>query len=231
MKKEKLFVQFFLSTMIMLLATTGASAQVTIGSGKVPESFSVLELISEQKRGFRLPQMNSAERDAMQATFENRATTEAMGLMIYNTDTSCAEIWTGTEWICTGDGDNTNPNSNAETFWLPSFSLPWSTVTNDPATEIETVDLFTDIYQPAFGATMHSAPTYFTSAGADFPVVVPGHEPNTTVATDFYYVITKYDPEIIEIQSLTETGVLTYKKLVPVPPYNAFIKILLVRKI
>ena len=222
--KKNFLLKLFLSAMIMSLVAAGVNAQVTIGSNKHPENFSVLELISNNERGLRLPQLTNTQRDAMQAKFGAYAATEALGLMIYNTDNSCTEVWTGTEWICTSS------NSLAEAIWLPSFNLPWATITNDSATEYETVDLFNDIYQPAFGGTLSSAPTYFTSEGADVAIVVSGHEPAANLATDFYYVITQYDPEIIEIQSLTKTGVLTYKKLVPVPPHNAFMKILLVRK-
>ena len=97
----------FLSRLLLsaaLLAPLGASAQVTAGSGKNPESFSVLELVSNQKRGLRLPQMTTAQRDAMQATFGALATSEAMGLQIFNTDTKCVETWNGTQWLakCAG---------------------------------------------------------------------------------------------------------------------------------
>ena len=94
-------ISFFRSLLFaaLLLAPTGASAQVTIGNGKVPESFSVLELISNQKQGLRLPHLTTAERDAVQATFGSLATTEAEGLQIFNTDTKCVETWNGSIWI------------------------------------------------------------------------------------------------------------------------------------
>ena len=84
---------------MMVLAPMGASAQVTIGNGKVPENFSVLELISNNKMGLRLPQLTTAERDAVQSGFGALATTEAEGLQIFNLDTRCVETWNGIKWI------------------------------------------------------------------------------------------------------------------------------------
>jgi len=232
MKKPDLIKQLLIATMICV--SINLSAQVTIGSGKIPESFSVLELISNQKQGLRLPQMNSAERTAMQATFGERATTEAVGLMIYNTDTSCTEVWSGTEWVCTGTG-GVSATAFKEAIWIPSFNMPWRTmVEGDDTTERETVNLF-EIYKEGFrglnvksdGTAEDGRQTLSTFSSEGAPVIVLGH--NNTAATDFYYVITSYDPDVIQIEELTACGMLTYKKLVPAPPFNSFIKILMVR--
>jgi len=77
------------------------SAQVTIGSGEPPQEFSVLELISNNTQGFRLPQMTTAQRDVMTATseFQNARTGAARGLQIFNTTTNCVETWNGTRWL------------------------------------------------------------------------------------------------------------------------------------
>jgi hypothetical protein len=71
------------------------NAQVTIGYDKSPESFSILELVSNSK-GLRLPQMTTAQRQALVFTGHE---TEAMGLQIFNTSTKCFETWNGTAWI------------------------------------------------------------------------------------------------------------------------------------
>ena len=96
---------------MMLLAPMGAGAQVTVGSGKTPENFSVLELISNNKMGLRLPQLTTAERDAVQATFGALATTEAEGLTIFNTDTKCVETWNGGVWLSTCDATVISPKT------------------------------------------------------------------------------------------------------------------------
>jgi len=77
-------------------------AQVTIGSEKDPQKFSILELVAANKDGgLRMPQLNNEERDDIQAKFNANAETAeaAKGLWIYNTDTNCLEFWNGKEWI------------------------------------------------------------------------------------------------------------------------------------
>ena len=93
---------FFKTAILISLLTNGAlfnnaTAQVTIGSNKTPETFSALELISSETRGMRLPQMTTEQRDAMASTFNGNP--EAMGLQIFNTCTKCIETWNGTQWF------------------------------------------------------------------------------------------------------------------------------------
>jgi len=92
--------------LIFVLALTmsafGAKAQVTIGDLKDPESFSILELISNGNRGLRLPQLSATEK-ANAFGIENdvlkNAGKVAEGLTIFNTTTRCVETWNGTAWI------------------------------------------------------------------------------------------------------------------------------------
>ncbi len=100
---------------VMFLASTVAGAQVTVGSGKVPESFSALEIVSNHQRGLRLPRLTVSERDAVQASagFQTEKTGDAMGLQIFNMDTRCVETWNGTQWIqcCPSGGPYVPPVS------------------------------------------------------------------------------------------------------------------------
>jgi len=73
-------------------------SQVTIGDDKVPETFSVLELVSQNKQGMRLPQMTTANRDAI-TTVSFKANPLAEGLTIFNITTKCLETWNGSVWI------------------------------------------------------------------------------------------------------------------------------------
>jgi hypothetical protein len=91
------------------------SAQVTIGADNAPQPFSVLELISGNDKGLRLPQLTQLQRDTLDGTtasasgsasmiasaaaFATGKTNTAMGLTIFNTTTKCVETWNGVKWI------------------------------------------------------------------------------------------------------------------------------------
>jgi formylglycine-generating enzyme required for sulfatase activity len=86
---------FILLSALYLCAVNRATAQVIIGSTVDPQSFSILELESAGSRGMRLPQMTTAQRDALTLT----GNAAAQGLQIFNTKTRCVETWNGTKWI------------------------------------------------------------------------------------------------------------------------------------
>jgi len=86
---------------VMLTMAIPVSSQVTIGEQKAPESFSVLELISNTQRGMRLPQLTKAQRDLLEQSqgFQDQKGDLARGLTIFNTDSHCMETWDGSSWI------------------------------------------------------------------------------------------------------------------------------------
>jgi len=100
-----------LATLTLLLGNTAImNAQVTIGSDKDPEVFSLLELVSGNNKGLRLPQIETtAKRDAM-ANVAFKTNPLSVGLQIFNMETKCVETWNGTTWICLCD--NLAPSSN-----------------------------------------------------------------------------------------------------------------------
>lgn len=79
--------------LLAVLFSVNMEAQMTIGGKKVPEAFSVLELLN--KGGLRLPQMTTAERDA----FAVQGNDNGSGLVIYNKTTGCVEYWNKTRWV------------------------------------------------------------------------------------------------------------------------------------
>ncbi|MDR0686993.1 MAG: formylglycine-generating enzyme family protein [Dysgonamonadaceae bacterium] len=93
---------FLIFFTLCLCVADRATAQVTVGSLDNPQPFSILELVGDGMRGFRLPQMNSCERDALNLTGNDAA----RGLQIFNTSTKCVETWNGSKWIqtCTPEG-------------------------------------------------------------------------------------------------------------------------------
>ena len=115
MTNKKLFFSLILSAVMCVPFTT--NAQITVGSGDAPQNFSVLELISNQSMGLRLPQMTTQQRNDMRAEFGELATTKAVGLQIFNTTNHCVEVWNGTGWISMcGAIQQPNP---ASVSWLP----------------------------------------------------------------------------------------------------------------
>lgn len=113
-------IKLFLATLAaatMLFCSVSINAQVTVGSNKTAEVFSILELKSNTHNGLRLPQMTTEERDIMaNPTFQ--ASPEAMGLQIFNTTTHCVETWNGFSWISAcGPAD---PFADAGTCFTPS---------------------------------------------------------------------------------------------------------------
>jgi uncharacterized protein (TIGR02145 family) len=102
--KYKLILLLFM----MYITGKGMYAQVTIGDETPPRNFSILELISN-KSGLRLPQLTTAERNALAGTagFQSEkhrgdATHTpglGLGLVIYNTETNSTEYWNGYKWI------------------------------------------------------------------------------------------------------------------------------------
>ncbi|NDV95151.1 hypothetical protein D0T84_09490 [Dysgonomonas sp. 521] len=94
-------------TACLLSLTISLQAQVTMGGNKEPEIFSVLELISNESAGLRMPILSTQERDDITTTqkFQDNATGLAKGLTIYNTSNDCLEFWSGTKWISTCKGE------------------------------------------------------------------------------------------------------------------------------
>ena len=100
---------YFLTLLLaaILCVPFSMSAQVTIGSGDAPRSFSVLELFSDGERGLRLPKMTTTERNDMTTEFLAGDYYElANGLVIFNTTNGCLEYWNGTRWVSLCEGNS-----------------------------------------------------------------------------------------------------------------------------
>ena len=84
----------------MVLFTTTAYAQVTIGSGNPPQSYSILEVVSDAGNtgGIRLPQLSATDKARINADILADPA-KSKGLFIYNTDTNNIEYWDGSQWV------------------------------------------------------------------------------------------------------------------------------------
>jgi uncharacterized protein (TIGR02145 family) len=92
--KSKLFYLPLIA--LFALPALNLPAQVTIGTGATPPSYSILEIdAANLKAGLHLPKLTSDERDALQALLD----VDALGLVIFNITTHCTETWDGEQWI------------------------------------------------------------------------------------------------------------------------------------
>jgi len=116
---KKIFFLTILSALVIVFSFGKLSAQVTIGADVTAKSFSVLELYGQYKTGvfggLRLPQLSTADRNTLTGL-----TSDAIGLMILNTDNNCVEYWNGTKWVSLcdgGTGSGTTPGGGDPGTW------------------------------------------------------------------------------------------------------------------
>jgi formylglycine-generating enzyme required for sulfatase activity len=198
MKKKTIFSGFI----ALLCGLSSLSAQVTIGADNAPQPFSVLELISNNTRGLRLPQLTTTQRDALSFTGHEA---DALGLTIFNTTTLCVETWNGTTWIqaCPPSGPAVSPIA-------PSAPAPCGiTASNGDKTFTCIADPNAEAYEWFVGGASQgeTATNSITFAFAQIPAAV-------TVAYLFPPAFLK--PKMISIPNGTFTigGATTYRTAV-----------------
>ena len=86
---------------VLLLPGLSLRAQVTVGAGDPPQDFSILEIVSNNKGGLRLPRLTQEKRQELEDSpeFQTEKNGKARGLMIFNFTTKCVDTWNGEEWI------------------------------------------------------------------------------------------------------------------------------------
>ncbi len=87
-------MKIFITSLLLFVLSQNSPAQIGIGTN-TPNPSSVLDLTSTNK-GFLLPRMTTAQRDLIAAP--------VAGMMIFNLDSTCIEIFRDTVWfnVCTG---------------------------------------------------------------------------------------------------------------------------------
>lgn len=83
--------------LLFIACLSSAEAQVTIGSTKLPEKYSLLEIDSEDG-GVMLPHISSTEMDTWAADPTFTGNVKSKGLMAYNPDTKSIVYWDGLAW-------------------------------------------------------------------------------------------------------------------------------------
>ena len=110
----------FIIVIISLFSTfySKSYSQVTVGANKPPEEFSIIEVVSDGKGGFRLPQINKKQRDELgkkilsmpEVTNEEKdKKSRAKGLTIFNTTSELIEYWNGFNWYTVDNTPSIEP--------------------------------------------------------------------------------------------------------------------------
>ena len=216
-------------------------AQVTIGSGLPPAKAALLELkdteqtpsgitdatnVTADRGGLGLPRVELENEATLQPFIKlmdeewdssNQDLTKIRhtGLMVYNLATTSdglepgVYVWDGDKWTTMGGG------SAQRYFHIPSFNIPLAGKTIGD--EIET-----DLYQEYAGQFSSLGNSSFVSSNSSLTII-----PSTPVGTlygrgDLDYVITYYDPLIIDASSISindgsvtaaDRGKLTFRLL------------------
>ena len=95
--------------LILLAACIGtAYGQVTVGSNKEPDDFSILEIVSNDAGGLRLPQLSANRlKDITDSeAFKTEKELLARGLVIFNTTSKCIEYWNASRWVSLCEGNS-----------------------------------------------------------------------------------------------------------------------------
>jgi hypothetical protein len=172
--------------------------------------------------GLVLPRVQLVSKTTLQpfiASASGTNLTEHIGLTVYNLTTTNGfhegiYVWTGTEWRIL--------ELASSYVYVPSFNLPWGT-------NLE-YNLYLNAYKANFNPT--GTTSYISSRGTGIVVPFPDFD---DAPTDFYYVVTYYDPQVLTITQIEENGIMHYTKgpgaaTAVVPPDDAYINVVMIRK-
>jgi hypothetical protein len=116
------------------------------------------------------------------------------------------------------DGEIWQPFSGVpDPIYLPSFNLPLTAIATDV-----TFDIYTNVYKKQYTKLGNSTFISSNSNLNEIPVVYNANELD--------YVVTYFDPSILDVKSISNSGILTYDVLDTNPSNSSFINIILVVK-
>jgi uncharacterized protein (TIGR02145 family) len=122
--KNKLYYGLLLMTAILL--SLNLQAQVTIGSGAIPDEYSLLDLVTTTvKKGLHLPRLTSAEIMTLTDSWDTSdKKNKAEGLVVYNTNSHCYLVWNGNIWLSL-----CSPEANPPVITTQPRSFNWKETT------------------------------------------------------------------------------------------------------
>lgn len=196
---------------VLFLAVISAKSQVSIGlDASVPNEDAILDL-QAQNKGFLLPRVKLISSDKP-SPLKNHVE----GMTVYNTAISGSGATYVSPGLYYNDGTSWIRLPLGYTNWFYMPSIPFKTSDNATA---QTKDLYAE-YTKQFGGTSGN---FAKSASA------PATIPYLPTATDLYYYVTDYDPEVFSNISISNNGVMTYDVKAAATDYT-FINIVFVLK-
>lgn len=144
---KNITIKYILITLILMLGTSIAMAQITIGADNEPEDFSMLQVESapaSNRTGIRMPQLDNIAKAALEAkiTVSQAQKDKARGLMIFNSDTNGIEYWNGTKWVVIPNLISTSSLTGANGIGVSGTTVSLSTngVLTQSSTQIDLKD-------------------------------------------------------------------------------------------
>lgn len=170
---------------ISFISVLTSYAQVGIGTS-TPNSDAILELSSTSK-GLLLPRVALTSTTSFAPLAAHTS-----GMSVYNTATA-GDVTPGTYY---NDGTKwiriERSTAATKSFYMPSVSVNTTALVNN-----QTIDLFS-LYKAQFQTPAFKNPA------------APSSVPFFALSSDLYYYITAYDNTVLNIDSLSDSGVLQY---------------------
>ena len=211
MKRRKKQLWALILFVAALFFTLPVAAQVTIGSEQIPEKNALLDLRenttdSLSSKGLLLPRVELAS-----TTDTTPLDAHVKGMFVYNTATAgdvTPGIYynDGTKWMKVGEDQK-------KWFYMPSFNLPVTTTVGEEAH----FDLYAE-YAKQFTASGNSQ---FVSSNTGAANVEAPY-----AADELEYYVTAYSSGVVQINSISSTGDMTYTMLTADIPEGSFINVI-----
>lgn len=253
---KKTSIKFLLGFVLLFLSslTITTRAQVTIGSGDVPAPAALLQLKSHKEDpltnentgagggGLGLPRVKLENRTNLMPFIADNTQFQTnvdnikgvhIGLTVYNLTSNLSSetdpdkrfspgiyVWDGTRWNLMYEG------LGQRYFYIPSANIPLADNSGEMLTGA-TYNIYDNIYKAQFSKLGN--PT-FVSSNPDLNFIPSPLSTGLYTASDLDYVVTYYDSTVIQINSISTSGVLSYDVLSLDTTPASFINIVFVIK-
>jgi hypothetical protein len=234
---------------ILALASLSLKAQVVIGSPQLePEKAMLLDLknqtanpstnetVNDEGGGLGLPRVRLVNRTTLEPFISDSpadltADVKKLhtGMVVYNLSTGISGfqqglyVWDGNEWAKMQD-DNNSKTASQKFFYMPSFNIELTGNVGDK----DSFNLYEE-YKRQFTRNS-SNPQFKSNPGFTGNVVPTRADGQLYEANELDYVVTYYDTQVIQVDSISNAGLLSYTIKGLTLTLNSFINVVLVVK-